>query len=89
MVPVFIEFMTPAGASCSRNQKRILRPKCSHAVYVLGKKRQNITAFLLAVHPKIYCVLKFDKWRAAEYKQVTQRATIADLTAIIITDFSR
>ena len=51
----------------------------------LGKKRQNITAFLLAMHPKeIHCVLKFDKLRAAEYKQVSHRATTAHLTAIII-----
>ena len=50
-----------------------------------GKERQNITAFFLAVHPKqIQCVLKFDKLRAAEYKQVSNRATIAHLTAIII-----
>ena len=51
----------------------------------LGKKRQNITPFLLAMHPKqIHCVLKFDKLRAAEYKQVSHRTTIAHPTAIII-----
>ena len=46
----------------------------------LGKKRQNISAFLLAINPKqIHCVLKFEKLRAAEYKQVSHRATIVHL----------
>ena len=51
----------------------------------LGKKRQNMIAFLLAIHPKqIHCVLKFDNLRAAEYKEVFHRATIAHLTAVIV-----